>query len=56
MQSSVKTPNTTAVPPSSDPVPGEQAKLSFDRECLSVVVNVLGEQLKCALGVRRRSV
>lgn len=38
--------NITAVPPSSDPVPGDQAKPSFDTECLTVVVNVLGEQLK----------
>lgn len=51
-----KPPNTTAVPPSNDPVPGDQAKLCFDIECLTVVVNVLGEQLKCALGVRRPSV
>lgn len=39
-----KPPNTNAVPPSSDPVPGEQAKPSSDSECLTVAVNVLGEQ------------
>lgn len=44
MQSGVKAPNTTAVPPSSDPVPGEQAKPRSDSECLTVAVNVLGEQ------------
>ena len=38
------------IPQSSDPVPGVQAQPSFDRECLTVVVNVLGVQLKCALG------
>lgn len=56
MQSSVKTPNAIAVPPSSDPVPGNQAKLSFDTEWLTVVINVLGEQLKAALGFLRPSV
>lgn len=30
----------------SDPVPGDQAKPSFDTKCLTVVVNVLVEQLK----------
>lgn len=46
-------PDTTAVPPSSDPVPGDHAKPSFDTECLTVVVNVLGEQLKVCTGGSR---
>lgn len=37
--------------PFSDPLPGDAAKQSFDIECLTVVVNVLEVQLKCALGV-----
>lgn len=41
---------TRLPPPSpvltSDPVPGDQAKPSFDTKCLTVVVNVLVEQLK----------
>lgn len=46
-------PSTTAVLPSSDPVPADRAIPSLDTECLTVVVNVLGEQLKCILGGSR---
>lgn len=41
--------STTAVLPSSVPLPADRAIPSLDTECLTVVVNVLGEQLKCIL-------
>lgn len=47
---------TSAAPPSSDPVPGDQAEPSVDTEGLTVVVNVLEKQLKCALRVQGPSV
>lgn len=42
-------PSTTAVLPSHDPLPADRAIPSLDTECLTVVVNVLGERLKCIL-------
>lgn len=49
IQASKPPPSTTAVLPSSDPQPADRAMPSLDTECLTVVVNVLGVQLKCIL-------